>query len=168
MNLELSSINSFDKEELQVICEGRKIGFQIDPTVGMDVTAVMGKVVEIDIRNIPTATNGLANLNLDEESTSFFLIVDNMNCEKNARDNLFSDNLRNEIASILTIGPSRIDIQGEDCVQSKLQARVQIHASSRRFLRIASQNLERIKIQLASSINYRTVLSLLTRIKKVV
>ena len=42
----------FDREELHVVCEGRRIGFQIDPSIGVDVDLIMGKTFSVEIGRI--------------------------------------------------------------------------------------------------------------------
>ena len=43
---------TFDREELHVVCEGRRIGFQIDPSIGVDVDLIMGKTFSVEIGRI--------------------------------------------------------------------------------------------------------------------
>ena len=144
---------SFGIEELQVICQGHKIGFQIDPTVGIkNIEAVMGKVVKVEIGNIPTATNGnvfdvngnsldplrgnikfektLANLNLDEASTSFTVTLGNVNCTE-VSGQILTNELKEKIAVILETDATQIEVTGIKCLDgNKIAATVKISPSS--------------------------------------
>ena len=115
-------------EDLHVICEGRKIGFQLDPT-RLDVTGVIGKVMQAEIgkMNPESAMNiydvngnslhprvgnisfekTIAELDLTRASTSFVLSADN----GNDRKLLSEKELKEKIVSELDgIEPSRIEV----------------------------------------------------------
>lgn len=56
----------FDRDQLLVICEGRKIGFQLDLSIGVEVSKIVGKEFEVEIGRIGGASLSVvmdANLN---------------------------------------------------------------------------------------------------------
>ena len=108
----------FDREELQVVCEGRRIGFQIDPTVGIDVETILGKSFTVELGRVGSESvsnvydvNGNAldplvgnvkfekkfgELNLQEASSSFVLTLDDYPCVDNTEEDI-----KSKVASIL-------------------------------------------------------------------
>ena len=52
--------NSFDAEEYRVLSDVRKIGFQIDPSLAIDVEMVMGKKIEAGMRVMPISLTSMA------------------------------------------------------------------------------------------------------------
>ena len=118
----------FDKDDLHVICEGRKIGFQIDLTNGINADQLMGKQFTVEIGKIGDIKDAygnimvnnidfqktFANLNLAEASTSFSFTLD-MVCSDITVANLVDD-IKNEIGSILSMtDTSRIELIDLNC-----------------------------------------------------
>ena len=152
---------TFDRDQLQVICEGRKISFQIDPTVGItDLEVVMGKTFSVELGQIGTSvsnvfdSNGngrnlrsgnikfektLANLNLDEASSSFQFTLHNLTCAGETVESLTVE-VEEKILDLLglpSIESDRIKIEEINCVDGKeLNAIITILPSiGGRFLR---------------------------------
>jgi len=114
----------FDREELQVVCEGRKVGFQIDPTVGIDVEQVMGKTFTVEIGKVGVDSlsnifdaNGnaiennvkfsktLANINLDEALSSFTFTLEDIDCSDDIIGAL-ADEVKEKIMLLLELDAS--------------------------------------------------------------
>jgi len=133
----------FDREELQVVCEGRKISFQIDPTVGIDVESVMGKKFSVELGRIGVESvsnvfdiNGnsldplkgniffektLADLNLDEASTTFTFTLEDLDCSEESADALTME-VKERIVDILGLPTSdieRVDIKDVSCIDGQ-------------------------------------------------
>jgi hypothetical protein len=123
----------FDREELQVLCEGRRIGFQIDPTVGIDVETILGKTFSVEIGRVGNDSvsnvydvNGnsidslvgnvkfekkFRELNLEEASSSFVLTLDHYSCVDNKEDDI-----KTKVASILGLtSTERIALNAVTC-----------------------------------------------------
>ena len=54
---------SLQKRDLFVICEGRRIGFQLDLSVGIEVHAILGKEFEVEIGKIGNESSSLQDKN---------------------------------------------------------------------------------------------------------
>jgi len=144
----------FQKEELQVICEERKIRFQFDPTVGVNVEDIMGKDFTVEIGKIGSESrstimdkngNGLnpnvgnvkftktfASLKLEETATSFVFRFETV-CFDATIDS-FVDDTKNYIATLLDLpDTSRVELNDMSCHEgSTVIARVKLNPSTRR------------------------------------
>lgn len=155
---------ALDREELQVVCEGRKISFQIDPTI-VDVEVVMGKVFSVELGTIGVESvsnvydvNGnsldplkgniffkktLANMNLEEASTTFTFTLDELACAEESGGALTME-IKERIVELLGLPMSdtdRVEIQHVTCIDgNQVQAHVLLPPSSGggRFLRAKS------------------------------
>jgi len=107
---------TFDREELQVVCEGRKIGFQIDPTIGVDVEGIMGKIGADSKSNIFDVNGNamedniklnkaFAGINLDEASSSFTFTLENVVCSVDGVGT-FTDEIKSKIMLLLGLETS--------------------------------------------------------------
>eukprot|EP00594_Rhizosolenia_setigera_P016042 CAMPEP_0178974972 /NCGR_PEP_ID=MMETSP0789-20121207/22844_1 /TAXON_ID=3005 /ORGANISM="Rhizosolenia setigera, Strain CCMP 1694" /LENGTH=535 /DNA_ID=CAMNT_0020663547 /DNA_START=1396 /DNA_END=3004 /DNA_ORIENTATION=- len=147
-----------DKEELQVVCEGRKIGFQIDPTVGIDVESVLGKSFSVEIGKVGADSlsnifdiNGnpiddnirveksFADIDLNQASTYFTFTKSEVECSN------FTDSaMKTEVMNLLALDASdeeRIQVGpvkciGDNAVESKIT--IVPPAGKRRGLRLFS------------------------------
>jgi len=127
---------SLQKRDLHVICEGRRIGFQLDLSVGIEVHAILGKEFEVEIGKIgPGSLSSLqdknenpmdplkgnikvskrfANLDLSSATTSFVLSMENSTCSTESLE-ADSDKVRNEIIAIIGIDEGRVKLGDKSC-----------------------------------------------------
>merc|ERR1712038_1044227 len=120
---------------IQIVCDGRKVGFQIDPTkinvedwVGMSFTVEMGKIntATIESKSNVFDLNGnamernvkfqkkFANIDLDQASTSFTVTLNNMNHCSNVGSQMCSDEIKDKITTLLILTPNdsnRIEVE---------------------------------------------------------
>ena len=146
----------FDKDQLHVICEGRKIGFQIDLTNGVDVNELMGKQFEVEIGKIGPGSmsnvkdeNGnamdpdkgnikfsrtFADLDLTIASASFRFLMKDVPCGTDTVDINLSDEVSNEIAAIVGLSDAkRLTLTEMQCIgkgQDEVSARAHISPPS--------------------------------------
>jgi hypothetical protein len=129
--------DKFQRDDLQVVCEGRKISFQIDLTKVNNVEHILGKDFTVEIGRIGTDSesdimdrngNGMdpnnrnvkfekkfAPLNLDEASTSFVFSY-----EHDSSDDMLLST-KNTIAKLLKLpDTSRIEMSNLDVDSSRL------------------------------------------------
>eukprot|EP00559_Dactyliosolen_fragilissimus_P002088 CAMPEP_0184871508 /NCGR_PEP_ID=MMETSP0580-20130426/40756_1 /TAXON_ID=1118495 /ORGANISM="Dactyliosolen fragilissimus" /LENGTH=2372 /DNA_ID=CAMNT_0027374173 /DNA_START=995 /DNA_END=8116 /DNA_ORIENTATION=+ len=120
---------------IQIVCDGRKVGFQIDPTqinvedwIGMNFTVEMGKINTATTESLSNLfdLNGnaikmnvefekiFANINLDQASTSFTVTLNNMNHCSNVENPMCSDEIKEKITTLLDLNSSdqsRIEVE---------------------------------------------------------
>ena len=128
---------NFDNGKLHLICEGRKIAFQIDPGQILEPELLMGKTFSVTLGSINYKSRtvkdlhgnemdfniyferSFANLDLSAASTSFDFTLEGMECSDGTVANLSND-IKDEIAAILDMtDPSRISIIDLACHESK-------------------------------------------------
>ena len=155
-------------EELHVICEGSKIGFNIDPTV-IDVTQIIGKVMEVQIGQVregsimnvydvngnsldPLAGNisfqrTIASLDLARASTSFVISMDG-----DGRKLLSEEELNQNIVFVTRTDSSRLQVsQMKHVRDGKTTATVKIltfFEKEGRNLRVLSENIDEDSVHL--------------------
>jgi hypothetical protein len=130
----------FDKDNLHVICEGRKIGFQIDQGQLLEPDLIMGKTFTVTIGAIGEESvsavkdvNGnemdfninfsrtFADLDLSKSSTSFTFTLEDMDCTDTTVTNL-SDDIKNSIALTLEMSDtSRLELADLNCHETTNQ-----------------------------------------------
>eukprot|EP00978_Attheya_sp_CCMP212_P009381 scaffold22169_cov41-Attheya_sp.AAC.2 len=123
LTVTVSGIESFfDESNLNVLCQGRKLAFQFDQTnigydelLGKEINVTVAKVSDLH-RNYQTGdpikfSKTVANLNLNEVSTSFMFTLESMSsC-------LVEEAIQNKIAGILALNdPSRINVVRSECL----------------------------------------------------
>ena len=136
---------------LQVICEGRKIGVKIDPTFIPDkIPSFLGQAFTLEIGKI---TNGkvtdvydnemkpakigfrrsFAQLDLYSAPASFRLLMENAPCDINASTKNLSDHILNEISSIGGLGDmGRISLNEVHCAgDNKVAAEVHVSTADK-------------------------------------
>lgn len=118
----------FDNDNLHIICEGRKIGFNLDPTQILNPSELLGKTFAVSLGSIDPSlsknvkdSNGnelvyniefqrtfAANQNLGTTSTSFGLrvrMLQGMTCSHQSKA-ILSETLKGDIASLLDLSDS--------------------------------------------------------------
>jgi len=132
---------------IQIVCDGRKVGFQIDPTqinvedwVGMTFTVEMGNINGsksnvFDLNGNAVKSNvkfqkKFANIDLDEALTSFTVTLNNMNHCSNVESQMCSDEIKDKITTLLTLTPNdsnRIEVESvSQASQSTVSARIKM------------------------------------------
>ena len=140
----------FDMDKLHVICEGRRIGFQINKGAVYDPALLMGKTFTVTIGADKSTSSAVkdvngnkiekniefsltfANLNLSEASTSFAFTVKDANC-MDATVSSLSETIKNDIALTLELSDtSRLEIVDLECheIRNEVIALVNILPSS--------------------------------------
>jgi hypothetical protein len=143
---------NFNNDQLHLICEGRKIAFQIDPDQVLQPELLMGQTFSVTLGSINYKSRAVkdlhgnemefniyfersfANLDLSAASTSFDFTLEGMTCTDPTVANL-SNEIKAEIATFLDLtDSSRISIIDLACHESKNQviANVEILPLSRR------------------------------------
>ena len=166
---------ALDKTKLHVICEGRRIGFQIDQGK-LNATAIMGKTFTVTIGAIGEESksavkdvNGnemdsninfsrtFADLDLSKSSTSFTFTLEDMNCTDASVTNLSGD-IKNSIASMLEMSDaSRVELIDVDCHQATNQviALINILPSTSGIRRELTKDLRAVEHALSSQLFYK-------------
>jgi len=137
-------------DKLHVICEGRRIGFQINKGAVYDPALLMGKTFTVTIGADKSTSSAVkdvngnkiekniefsltfANLNLSEASTSFAFTVKDANC-MDATVSSLSETIKNDIALTLELSDtSRLEIVDLECheIRNEVIALVNILPSS--------------------------------------
>jgi len=149
---------SLQKRELSVICEGRRIGFQLDLSVGIEVHAILGKEFEVEIGKIGNTslsslqdknenpmdplkgnikfTKRFANLDLSSAATFFVINMENSTCSTESLE-ADSETIRDEIIAIIGIDEGRVKVGDKSCqLDSTIVAEVVIAppTASRRLM----------------------------------
>ena len=147
---------SLQKRDLFVICEGRRIGFQLDLSVGIEVHAILGKAFEVEIGKIGSGslsslqdkngnpmdplkgnikfTKRFANLDLSSATSSFVFTMDDTTCSTESLETE-SGKIMDEIATIIGIDKDRVQVGDISCKSgSTIVAEVQILPLERRKL----------------------------------
>jgi len=149
---------SLQKRDLFVICEGRRIGFQLDLSVGIEVHTILGKEFEVEIGKIGSGslsslqdknenpmdplqgnikfTKRFANIDLSSAATSFVINMENTTCSTESLE-AESERIRDEIVAIIGIDDGRVAVGAKSCqLDSTIVAEVVISppAGSRRLM----------------------------------
>jgi hypothetical protein len=147
------------RDQLLINCSGKKLGFQIDQSVGIEASRIIGKEFTVEIGQIGGSGTGklmdlnknpmdpfrgniefrkrFANLDLSSASTAFIFSMTSTDCT-NASVNNQSEDVRQEIAFIIGIESiDRVRISGLICQSNSIiTANAEIVPSSdRRLLR---------------------------------
>lgn len=141
----------FVNDQLLIICEGRKIGFQIDPGMVLQPELLLGKSFEVTIGSIEYASRAVkdlygnemqfnydfrrrfADINLADASTSFDFNRKLIGADcASANLSRMNEEVKDEIASILDISNNRLSVSGASCnaMRGEINAKVQILPSS--------------------------------------
>jgi hypothetical protein len=130
----------FDERNLNIICEERKLAFQFDQSVRYD--ELMGRQMNVTVKGVSDRNHNtmkenappimfskkIANLNLDEVSTSFTFTLNTASCSSPVDD---TEAIRSQIATILTVYDSnRINIINAVCKGTATEATVTIGPSA--------------------------------------
>jgi len=127
---------SLQKSDLFVICEGRRIGFQLDLSKDINVHAILGKEFEVEIGKIRPGslsslqdknenpmdplqgnikfTKRFANLDLSSAATSFVINMENTTCSTESLE-ADSAKIRDEIVAIIGIDEGRVKVGDKSC-----------------------------------------------------
>lgn len=122
---------------MKIDCKGRKLGFQFDPVrirydllMGREMTVTLENVQDLEGNPIPnkiTFTKTIANLNLDDISTSFDFTMNTASCKSGAP--IDEAAIRNKISSELALSNAeRIGILSASCVGQDIVAKIEIGA----------------------------------------
>merc|ERR1712165_333039 len=133
--VDINIVLNRNSEPIQIVCDGRKVGFQIDPTeinvedwVGMGFTVEMGK---INTSNTESKSNifdlngnaieknvkfekVFANIDIEQASTLFTVTFDNMNNCSNVDSKTCSDEIKETIITLLNLNENdsnRIEVE---------------------------------------------------------
>jgi len=142
-----------DRNKFQIVCDGRKVGFQIDLTqidnvedwIGMSFSVEMGKIKSANAESKSNVfdMNGntiegnvkfektFADIDLNQASTLFTVTLNNMNNCSNVSTTMCSDEIKDKITVLLSLSSSdqnRIEVESvsemED--ESTISARIKI------------------------------------------
>jgi len=135
---------NYDNDNLHLICEGRKIAFQIDPGQVLEPEDLMGQTFSVTLGSIKYKSRAVkdlhgnelefniyfersfANLDLSAASTSFDFTLEGMECSDGTVASL-ADQIKVEIADILEMTVSdRISIIDLACHDSKNEVKASI------------------------------------------
>ena len=119
----------FTNRDLLLVCEGRKISFQIDPTKVLKLDDIVGKSFKVELNSIKDVhgneiKNGIqfqksfAHQDLVTSSSSFEFVFENTACDDGTLD-LISDKIKDDVASILETDVNRIHINDLSCFEMK-------------------------------------------------
>ena len=132
----IGSTYKFDNDNLHLVCEGRKISFQIDTTTILDLDDVVGKGFEVVLSSINSESKNVkdihgneielnirfqksfANQDLAASSSSFEFILEETACDDGTIDS-FSDEIKSDIGSTLETDLDRIQINDLSCFEAK-------------------------------------------------
>mmetsp|Transcript_21609 Transcript_21609/g.27877 ORF Transcript_21609/g.27877 Transcript_21609/m.27877 type:complete len:1916 (+) Transcript_21609:457-6204(+) len=154
---------------IQIVCDGRKVGFQIDPTqinvedwIGMNFTVEVGKIntANIESKSNVFDLNGnavernvkfqkkFANIDLDQALTSFTVTLNNMNHCSNVDSQMCSDEIKDKITTLLILTPNdsnRIEVESvSQASPSTVSARIKMLSADSTGRRLRQSN-ERAK-----------------------
>jgi hypothetical protein len=144
---------TFGKDELQVICEGRRVGFQIDLTFVPFIANILGRQFRVEIGKIENELSRIKDLNGNERDpnkenvgftrtfgdldlvsagASFRLLMRDLPCGIDTSGTDLSKEVASEIASIVGLSDSkRISFSEIQCVGKDLnEVSTRAHVSS--------------------------------------
>lgn len=163
---------------IQIVCDGRKVGFQIDPTqinvedwIGMSFTVEIGKIntgnIESKSNVFDLNGNGIernvkfektfTSIDLNQASTSFTVILNNMTHCSNLGSQMCSDDVKNKITTLLMLNTSdqnRIEVESVSQESgSTVSARIKMLPSDKNTGRMLRQGKSRSMRNVSNTIH---------------
>ena len=151
IELRIEGMLNFDKDNIDVRCEGRGIGFQINlgqidykKLLGEDFEVEIGRIGEESLSNIYDSNGNSLELNvkfkrtfaaidLSSASTSFKLLLEDFPCDAGTDIDVATDEITKEIVDLADLKDiSRLSIDEFSCNSHGRRASAQVHISSAR------------------------------------
>lgn len=132
----IGSNYKFNNDNLHLVCEGRKISFQIDLTKVEEIDDIVGKNFKVVLGSIQYESMNVKDIHGNEIesniefqksfahqdlvglSSSFDFVLEEIACDDETIDSL-SNEIKGEIASILETDIDRIQIHDLSCFETK-------------------------------------------------
>ncbi|CAB9519117.1 Cupin superfamily protein [Seminavis robusta] len=146
LNVTVAGLNPplFNERDLKIDCQGRKLGFQLDPTktgggwdvlMGREMTVTVDQIKDLEGNVLPnkiTFKKTLANLNLKAVTSTFDFRLATANCTTPVDES----NVKNKIATELALSDtSRVTVVSSSCDGNTTVAKVKISPTGGRRLR---------------------------------
>lgn len=180
IELRIEGVVDFDKDNLDVWCEGRGIGFQINLRI-IDYEKLLGKEFEVEIGRIGGESlsdvydnNGnslecnvafkrsFAAIDLSSASTSFKLLLEDFPCDTEAGIDVATNEISEKIADLAELDDiSRLSFDEFSCNSHGRRASARVHISSASSSYSEDSSLRRM---LSGDVNYHAATSIFKKI----
>uniref|UniRef100_A0A7S3Q0I7 Uncharacterized protein n=1 Tax=Chaetoceros debilis TaxID=122233 RepID=A0A7S3Q0I7_9STRA len=180
IELRIEGLVDFDQDNLDVRCEGRGIGFQINLRT-IDYEKLLGKDFEVEIGRIGVESladvydsNGnslefnvafkrsFAAIDLSSASTSFKLLLEEFPCDTAAGIDVATNNISEKIADLAELDDiSRLSVDEFSCNSHGRRASAQVHISSASS---SSSEVDSLRRVLSGDVKYHAATSIFKKI----